>query len=102
MEPTRRPCSWQCKRTLGFVQRNIKTKIPKVREKAYNTLVRPQLEYASAVWDPHTTDRTGPAESCSLDREASATQILQELGWRTLEQRRANARLYLFYKLFMV
>ena len=39
--------------TLGFVRRNIKTKMPKVCETAYNTLVRPQLEYASAVWDPH-------------------------------------------------
>ena len=41
-------------RTLGFIRRNIKTKMPRVRETAYNTLVRPQLEYASAVWDPNT------------------------------------------------
>ena len=33
-------------RTLNFIQRNIKTKNQKVRETAYNTLVRPQLEYA--------------------------------------------------------
>ena len=45
-------------RTLGFVRRNIKTKMSKVRETAYNTLVRPQFEYASAVWDPHTKVRT--------------------------------------------
>ena len=37
--------------TLGFIRRNIKTKMPKVREAAYNSLVTPQLEYASAVWD---------------------------------------------------
>ena len=41
-------------RTLGFIWRNIKTKMPKVREAAYNSLVRPKLEYASAAWDPHT------------------------------------------------
>ena len=35
-------------RTLGFIRRNIKTKMSKVRETAYNTLVSPQLEYASA------------------------------------------------------
>ena len=41
-------------RTLGFIRRNIKTKMPRVCETAYNTLVRPQLEYASFVWDPNT------------------------------------------------
>ena len=39
-------------RSLGFIKRNVKTKSPKVREMAYQTLVRPQLEYASAIWDP--------------------------------------------------
>ena len=49
-------------RTLGFVRRNIKTKMSKVCKTAYNTLVRPQLEYASAVWDPHTKVRTSQIE----------------------------------------
>ena len=40
-------------RSFGLICRNIKAKLPKVREMACNTLVRPQLEYASAVWDPH-------------------------------------------------
>ena len=44
-------------RTIGFISRNIKTKMSRVRETAYNTLVRPQLEYVSAVWDPHTGRR---------------------------------------------
>ena len=37
----------------GFIQKNIKTKHPSTREMAYNKLVRPHLEYAVAVWDPH-------------------------------------------------
>ena len=95
-------------RTLGSVRRNIKTKMSKVRETAYNTLVRPKLEYASAVWDPHTKVRTSQIEQVqqraarwtvsNYDWQASATQIVQDLGWRTLEQRRADARLCLFYK----
>ena len=35
------------KRTLGFIKKNIKTKNQKLRETAYNTLVRPELEYAA-------------------------------------------------------
>ena len=95
-------------RTLGFVRRNIKTKMSKVRETAYNTLVRPQLEYASAVWYPHTKVRTSQLEqvqrraarwtASNYDWQASATQIVQDLGWHTMEQRRADARVCLFYK----
>ena len=44
-------------RTLGYIKRNIKTKKPKVREIAYNTLVHPQLEYASPIWDPYTKEK---------------------------------------------
>ena len=41
-------------RSLGFIIRNVKTKSPKIREMTYQTLVHPQLEYASNIWDPHT------------------------------------------------
>ena len=44
-------------RTLSFIQRNIKTKNQRVRETAYNTLVRPELEYTAPVWDPHTKEK---------------------------------------------
>ena len=49
-------------RSLGFIKRHVKTKSPKVREMAYQTLVRPQLEYASAIWDPHTKRNTYKVE----------------------------------------
>ena len=95
-------------RTLGFIRRNIKTKMPRVRETAYNTLVRPQLEYASAVWDPSTDKLIRQIDQVqrraarwtvnNFCRQASVTEIIENLGWRTLEQRRADARLCLFYK----
>ena len=40
-------------RTLCFVKRNARTNNEKVKELAYKTLVRPQVEYASPVWPPH-------------------------------------------------
>ena len=39
-------------RSLGFLRRNIKTNSENVKTKAYNTIVRPTLEYAAAVWSP--------------------------------------------------
>ena len=47
-------------KTLGFVQRNISRKMSGVREAAFTTLVRPQLEYAAAIWDPHHKDKKDP------------------------------------------
>ena len=81
-------------RTLGFIRRNIKTKMPKVR--------------ASAVWDPHTKVRISQIEqvqrraarwtASNFYRQSSVTEMVKQLGWRSLEQRRADARLCLFYK----
>ena len=84
-------------KTLNFGRRNIKTKHPGVREMAY-TLVWQQLEYAAAVWDPHTKGKTLQVEkvqrraarwvSCNYVRLA-----IETLGWRSL------ACLCLFYKI---
>ena len=41
---------------LGFLRRNLKAKNLQLRERAYKAIVRPQLEYAAPVWDPHTQD----------------------------------------------
>ena len=40
-------------KNLGFLKRNIKTTHSGIREAAYKTIVRPQLEYASTTWSPH-------------------------------------------------
>ena len=33
----------------------------------------------------------------NFDRKASVTKMVQDLGWRTLDQRRADARLCFFF-----
>ena len=40
-------------KTLNFVKRTLYQCEPSVNVAAYITLVRPILEYASIVWDPH-------------------------------------------------
>ena len=39
--------------TLGFLKRNLRISSSTVKEKAYESLVRPKLEYCSTVWDPN-------------------------------------------------
>ena len=95
--------------SLGFVKRNIKVKSPKIRECAYKTLVRPQLEYASTIFDPYTKSNIDKLEKVQrraarwttndYSHYSSVTEMLERLGWRTLQQRRADARLCLLYKI---
>ena len=39
--------------TLNFVKQTLYQCEPTVKATAYTTLVRPILEYANVVWDPH-------------------------------------------------
>ena len=41
---------------LGLLRRNLKISSQAVKTQAYQSLVRPHLEYASTVWSPHTSD----------------------------------------------
>ena len=41
-------------RTLGVIRRTLSPCNIDVKSKAYQSLIRPQLEYASEVWNPHT------------------------------------------------
>ena len=75
--------------SLGFIRRNVKTKSPQIREMAYQSIVRPQLEYASAVWDPHTDELTNKVERRAArwtihdyTRTTSVTSLLSQLNWQ--------------------
>ena len=80
-----------------------------IREAAYTTLVRPQLEYAAAIWDPNHDDKIKQIEkvqrraarwtTCNFGRTASVSDMIETLGWRILEQRRADAHICLFFKI---
>ena len=99
----------KAKRTLGFVKRSVKTKNEAVKELAYKTSVRPQVEYASSVWNPHTKQNISKIEM--VQRRAarwvknnyssydSVSNMLDNLGWRSLENRRIDSRLIMFYKI---
>ena len=54
---------------IRFLRRNLNIAATSLKERAYFTIVRPLVEYASTVWDPvyfdtHTEDRDGAKEGC--------------------------------------
>ena len=96
-------------RTLGFLRRNLQVKSPELKTTAYNTLVRPLVEYASPVWDPHTKTNIHKLEMVQrraaryvlrkYNHTSSVGDMLDQLGWLTLQRRREMARLVLLYKM---
>ena len=99
----------KAKWTLGFLRRNIYKCPQDIKEQAYKSLVRPHLEYASAVWDPYRQKHINNLEmvqwwsgrfvTSTYSREpGTVTKIMQDLRWQTLETRRKAARLKLFHK----
>ena len=86
--------------SLGFIGRNLYSCPESVKRQAYFTLVRPCLEYACSVWDPHTLKHCqfieGAArfmKNCYVQDPGTVTNCLNELNWHSLELRRKIARL---------
>ena len=40
--------------SIGFLRRNLQIHQKHIKANAYKTLVQPQIEYASTIWDPFT------------------------------------------------
>ena len=95
--------------TSAFLHRNIHTCPRKTKHLAYTTLVRPILEYASIIWDPHTASnihKLGTVQRRSArhimhnySRHASVTTVLQHLDLPTLQQRRQHSKIIMLYRI---
>ena len=98
----------KAQRSLNLLRRNISTCSKATKEAAYKTLVRPSLEYASPVWDPYIGKHIGKLEgvqrkaarfvTANYSREASVTDMVKNLEWRSLQERRFIARQTMLYK----
>jgi ribonuclease P/MRP protein subunit RPP40 len=96
-------------KALGFVRRNLKSCLKETKLKCYKTLIRPHLEYASSSWDPFLASHVHKLEMvqhraarfiCSkYSRYESVSNMLSELSLSKLQERRAQARVKLFYKI---
>ena len=94
---------------LGFVRWNVVTTSRSIKELAYNSLVRPTMEYAASVWCPYYSNQIWyiemvqrrAARYClhTYTKMESVTAMLQKLKWETLEQRRLKARVVMRYRI---
>ena len=95
--------------TISFLKRNINISNKSIKEKAYVSLVRPTLEYASSVWDPYQQNdihrlekiqrRAGRYATNRYHNTSSVSSMIEQLEWTTLEERRKHSRLLMMYKL---
>ena len=92
----------------GFERKNLSKCPERVKQQAYTALIRPRMEYA--WWDPHLLKHKDQLEMVERRsawfikndyqrEEGTFTKILQDLQWKTLEQRRKLIRLLLMYKI---
>ena len=93
---------------LGILRRNLRISSHTVKTHAYQALVRPHIEYASSVWDPHTQCNTRKLEMVqrraaryvySRWHTSSVTEMVNQLGWDSLAKRRQNSCLCALCKL---
>ena len=95
-------------KSLDILRRNLKATPTMLQEKAYKVIARPKLEYAAPLWVSHIKNDINTIEM--VQRRAarwffcdstysSVYDMLVKLGWRTIEQWRADSRLAFFYKI---
>ena len=95
--------------TLAFLKQHLQVNSPKIKTSAYFGLIRPLLEYAATTWDPYTKINIRKIEIVqrraarvvvkNYNRTASVGEILDQLGWKSLQSRRKAMRLCMLYKL---
>lgn len=96
-------------RTLGLLRRTLAPCSRDVKARAYESLVRPRLEYASQVWNPPTTTLVNQLEqvqraaarfvSADYRRTTHVTPLITNLGWDSLHVRRLLNQGVMFYKI---
>ena len=95
-------------KTIGFIKRNCKNAPEAVTESAYKALMRLQVECCATVWDPWTAEPINKIEMVQCrtalfvlkryHQTYSMGAMLTQLGWETLQVRRAWMRVVLLYK----
>ena len=102
-------CAGNGNSKLGFLRRNIKINNPNIKQTAYRSLCRSTLEYGCSVWSPHIDDQIHSLEKvqrraaryvCNKNKQRdSPTDMMNQMKWKSLEDRRTKSRLSMTYKI---
>ena len=92
---------------LSFLRRDLKGCPEKLKQIAYFSFIRSFMEYGAIVWDPYQKYNSDKVERVQrraarfvksrYSRFSCVSDMLDEVGWPPLSQRRQEARLILFY-----
>ena len=97
-------------RVLGYLRRNLASAPASTKLTAYKTLVRPKLEYANAIFDPHQANLSTMLESIqnrasrfiisNYSTNISVSAVKSQLNLPHLASRRKVSRLCLYHRFF--
>ena len=97
---------------LGFLRPNLRSCSEETKSNAYFSMVRSNLVYCSSVWSPHhkgqihkiemvqrhATRYTTNDVTYRFRNTSSVSSMIDQLQWESLESRRSNIQLNLFFK----
>jgi hypothetical protein len=93
--------TYKANKSLSFIRRNLQINSKSVKDRAYQSLVRPKLKYCCSVWDPYTTENIYKIEqvqrwaaryTCHRHHNTSSvTEMIHSLDWPTLQERHLQA-----------
>lgn len=96
-------------RTINLIRHNLYSCSKEVKARAFLSLVRPTLSYASSVWDPYTQININQLEMVQRRaarfvfknylRHVSVTALIKELGWSELSSVRKRDCLCMMFKI---
>ena len=94
--------------TLAFLRRNLHHCPRPTKSLCYLTLIRPLTEYSAVIWDPHTVENIRKLEMiqrraarmvyADYQTTSSVSTMLNQLQWTTLQERRAQAKACMMYR----
>ena len=103
------PHTKKANNTLAFLRRNISRCSRDVNVRCYESLVRPNLEYTSSVWDPYIMSNIQQLEAVqrSVARfvrgdyhtTSSVSHMKSTIGWKSLQHRRQLSKCVMLYRI---